>query len=456
MKILIFIEHDAVIRHFIDSNAFQGLVRNHDVKFVFPEPGYKRVKTDVGALELGAPYRHLKVNQDRLHLWKQLFLLNQLTWRPGKQFAALRRLYRYAVGKKDVLKFSVLTLPGIRRLAENYYKAKINRTPYVELDLLLVEEEADVIIHPCVLEGVYINDLTLVCNERAIPFVVIMNSWDNPSTKQAMAGKPERLLVWGDQTRNHAIEFMNLPESSIDIFGVAQFDVHREPARIGRDGFCRMNDIPRDARILLYAGSSKGTDEYSHLRLLDEAVESGALGHTAVLYRPQPWGGCGRQGERSPNGTWKHVYIESAMRPYVEAVRAGSAQSIFPDYRDTRDVLANVDAVISPLSTIIIEAAIHRKPSLCFLAEGEANATALQLNLPLTHFEDLYEVPEFFVCRDYLGLVDAVVKLIDKVGDEDFADRLVRAAAHFAKPFEKPYSERLLAYTENLFTVRAS
>lgn len=450
MKILIFIEHDAIIRHFIDSNTFRDIVLNHDVKFVFPEVGYKRVKADVKSLDLGAPLRHLKVNQARLHLWKQLFLLSRLKWRTGEHFSALRRMYRFVLGKKGAFKFTILSLPGIYTLARNFYRARITKIPYGDLEKLLSEESPDAIIHPCVLEGVYINDLTLVCNERKIPFIVIMNSWDNPSSKQAMAGNPDRLLVWGEQTRRHAMKFMDLPAHSIEIFGSAQFDVHRDPARINRDEFCRINDIPQESRILLYAGSSKGSDEYSHLKILDDAVENGAFENTTILYRPHPWGNCGYQGERIQREPWKHVRFESAMRSYIQGVGAGTVSSIFPDYRDTRDVLANIDAVISPLSTIIVEAAIHRKPSLCFMPEDETDSALFQVLAPLVHFEDIYTAPEFFVARGNSELVAEAKKLMDLIGDEAFADRLVSAASYFAQPFEEPYSKRLLTYVESI------
>ena len=59
MKILVFIEHDIMIRHFLHSHVFDELVQRHDVVFVFPEKGNKRVKSDISALNLGgAPARH--------------------------------------------------------------------------------------------------------------------------------------------------------------------------------------------------------------------------------------------------------------------------------------------------------------------------------------------------------------------------------------------------------------
>ena len=55
MKVLVFIDHDVICRHFIMSGALKELVRQADVRFVFPDDGGKRVKLDVHELPLGAP-----------------------------------------------------------------------------------------------------------------------------------------------------------------------------------------------------------------------------------------------------------------------------------------------------------------------------------------------------------------------------------------------------------------
>ena len=73
MKILIFIEHDVMIRHFIHSNVFADISKNHEVTYIFPEPGYKRVTIDVSKLNLSCSYKHLEVHQRRLAIWKRLF-----------------------------------------------------------------------------------------------------------------------------------------------------------------------------------------------------------------------------------------------------------------------------------------------------------------------------------------------------------------------------------------------
>ena len=450
MKALIFIEHDIIVRHFVQSRVFADLVGRHEVTFVFPEPGHKRVKLDASRLDLGSPYRHLSVHQERMVIWTRLFQVDQLCWRPGSHFAALRVFQREMIGPKATGLYTILSLPGIYQLFRRWSLSRIGTLPNTELDQLLTEEDPDVIIHPCVLGGVYINDLVAAAKAKRIPLTVIMNSWDNPSTKRAMVGSPDWLLVWGPQSKRHAIEFMGLAPERVVEFGAAQFDVYRGAPRLDREAFCQIHDIDPEVNILLYAGSSKNSDEFAHLVAIERAISEGELGDAIVVYRPHPWGSGGRDGGRILDCAWRHVRIESTMRAYLERVRAGDHSMSFPDYRNTHDVLSSVDALVSPLSTIILEGALHGKPVLCFLPTDETTARHFQLTAPFVHFEDMFNIPEFLVVSRRAELIQGIQALFLRVGDKDFSNRLRRVCTHFVKLFERPYGERFVDFVEQV------
>ena len=451
MKAVVFIEHDVVIRHFVHSGVFADLVAKHDVTFVFPEPGYKRVSADVSNLDLGgAHYRHLTVHQKRLVVWKRLFQVDMLRWRTDPVYTTLRKLHREMMGPKAAFLYTVLGLPGIYQwLCRRSFK-KIAEMPYTDLETLLDEEQPDLLIHPSVLEGVYINDLVQTSKARAIPLIVIMNSWDNPCSKRAMVGTPDWLLVWGPQTHQHALDYVGTPEERTIRFGAAQFELYRDPPRIDRDTFCARHDIDPAKPILLYAGSSKGTEEFAHLREIDAAIESGKLADVALVYRPHPWGNGGKGGEGILDHAWKHVRIESSMRSYLEAVRDGDQRMTFPDYRDTRDTLMAIDALVSPLSTIVVEAALVGKPALCFLPMEESGARHFQLIMPLKHFEDMFNMPEFLIARGRAELIPGLEKLLGRIGDAAFEAQLRHASEHFVTPFDQPYAGRLTQFCEGV------
>ncbi|MBF0283384.1 MAG: hypothetical protein HQL51_02895 [Magnetococcales bacterium] len=450
MKILVFVEADVVVRHFLHSRAFDHLAAHHDLRFLFPEPGFSRMgAVDAAALELPSPREILPVPKDRLQVWREYFIVGKLRWRPWEspQAKAVRLFNRKNFNWKGQLLYSTLALPGIYALYRAWNRQRLAKMPYVGLEQLLERERPDLLIHPCVLTGGYLNDLTLVSRERGIPLLVIMNSWDNPSTKQSMVGEPDWLLVWGEQTRRHAIDYMGVSPQRVIPFGAAQFELYRHPAAMTRERFCALHGVEAERKLLLYAGSSKGAAEIAHLDHLEAAIESGALPDVTVIYRPHPWGAGGKGGAAILDRPWRHVRIEQTMRGYLEGVRAGTAhEKSLPDYRHTHDTLSSIDALISPLSTIILEGAMHGKPACCFLPDDDS--AHLKGEMQMIYFKEMFEMPEIVKAWGIGELVPAAQTLIAQSRDPAFASRLGAAMEPIVHPFNRPYGERLTEFCE--------
>jgi len=450
LRVAVLVEHNIVYRHFIKSAAFATLAQKHDVVFVVPEkgPNNKRLTVDLEPSEVGAPVERIAINTARLYQQRRLFQVSQLIWRPGPEWKHLRALVRHMLGPRASRLYTVLGLPGIFQLFQRWSEAQMTREASA-MDAFVERFRPDVLIHPTVLDGVFINDFVLLGRKYRIPTIAIMNSWDNPSTKRAVVGRPDWLLVWGPQTQNHAVRFMGMPPSRAVPFGAAQFDIYRQAPRVTRDEFCRRHGVDPSKRILLYAGSSKGADEYGHLCMIDEAIERGVLSNVAVIYRPHPWGHGGYKGERLLDGAWRHVVIENSMRAYLEGVRAGTKGAYLADYVDTHDVLSSIDALVSPLSTIILEAMMHGKPALCFLAEQQEGAS-FNLQKELVHFEDMFADPSILKANGESELINTLALLMEKAGEPQIETELRSACGHFVSTFDRSYRERLCDFVEEV------
>ena len=453
MKILIFIDADLVVRHFVMSGAFKDLVAQHDVTFVFPAPGEVRMgPVQPETLDLGgADYEELAIDPRRVRLWSELFTIDRLRLRPGRQFKAVRHIYRSAQSWKGRLLYQALALPGLRQAFARFQYRRLAANPNRAMEALFDRYHPDLVVHPTVLNGLFINDLVELCRQRAIPHVQVMNSWDNPSSKQAVVGHPDLLLVWGEQTEQHAIAYMGMPRSHLRRFGAAQFEVYNEPPRMDRAAFCRVHDIDPDQRILLYAGSSKETDEFGHLTAIEAMIEHGDLPATTVVYRPHPWGDGGRGGHRIVDHSWKHVRLERSMLGYLEQVKAGNSEKSLPDYRDTRDLLCNIDALVSPLSTIIVEAARLGRAVLCFLPEDEVDeALHLRIAMPSVHFDAMYTMPGVLVARSRDAMLRSLPELLDNAGDTTMMQALRQATNVVVEPFDEPWGRRFVRLAEDM------
>jgi hypothetical protein len=450
MKSLIFIEHSIIARHFLHSKVFEEFTGEHETEFIFPQLTHRRIaEIDFGELELNGGCQHINVLPERQITWKWMFLVHQLTWRPGKQASVTRRRLRRIVRWKAACMLTFLGLPVIRLCFQWLARKKLRKHPFSDLSELLDRERPDILIHPCVMEGLFLNDLIVESKKRGIPLVVIMNSWDNPSTKRAMIGNPDWLLVWGEQTRRHAVELASMPAHRTLKFGAAQFEVYREPPRMSRDEFCELNGVNPALPLLVYAGSSKGTREIDHLRLLDAAVESGVLPPITILYRPHPWGNGGEGGENILDEPWHHVAIEHSMREYLKQVRAGNKQLCLSDYRQTHEVLCHCDALISPLSTIILEAALHGKPVLCCLPTG-GFSYYFNLIQELKHFQEMFDMPEILISKGENELILMVKKLLNRAADSNWQERMIQAGSFFVEPHEQPFSCRFREFCEQV------
>ncbi len=449
MKVLVFIDHDIICRHFVLNGALSVLAKQADLRFVFPDDGGKRMKLDPAALALGAPFERLPIEAARQQAWRWLLYADQLRPRRGAHEAAIRHVRWQTLGWKAAL---LLTLGGfapgslvLRRVVERRLAKQPNRA----LAALFEREQPDIVLHPTVLDGVFVNDLVLECRTRRIPLVLAMNSWDNPSTKRAVVGQPDWLLAWGPQTAEHAIRFMRIDPKRVVPFGAAQFDVYREPARIDRASFCEAHGIDPGRRIILFAGANAQMDEFAVLQALDSALASQRLDNISIVYRPHPWGGGGRGGARLANARFKNIAIDRTMRDYLTRVATQGYNISLPDYRDTHDLLCAVDGVISPMSTILIEAALHGKPVAAYLPTGVETSDILANSGSLLHFKDFLALSEVLQPRNIEALIGSIAILADPVEGPIRGARLKAAADEFVTPFDRLWRERIVTFIEH-------
>ena len=265
-------------------------------------------------------------------------------------------------------------------------------------------------------------------------------------------GQPDLYLAWGPQSANLAHEYLKIDSHKIIQFGAAQFEVYKNKPKINRHDFCKINQINPRNKIILYAGSNHNTDEFSHLKALENFIESGFLKEFTILYRPHPWGGGGSTGSKILNYNWKHVRIESNMKNYLENLQKKGYHLTFPSYEDTNVVLSAVDCVISPLSTILLESLIVEKPTMCFRALDEINKKNKRLKIisNLAHFKDFVTAKEIILADNLKQLIDKVPLLINQIDNPLPKEDINKLKNKFITHYEEKYEDRLVTLVENL------
>lgn len=452
MKIFIFIEHDIIIRHFLHNDTFKELANKHNVSFVFPKEGLNRLKIDINSLNLfNSDVYRIGINQKRISIFKHLFRVEKLKYKKNTNDKKLRNIHFTMLDWKSRILFTIYGLPLINSIYKILKKFQLS---FIYKNTAIVNfikmNKPDMIIHPSVLEGLFINDLAIITEEYKIPFITIMNSWDNPSTKFNIVGKLDWLLVWGEQTKKHSEMFINMDKRKIINFGAAQFEVYNTIPKKDKNKLIIEYDIPISNQILLYAGSSKGVDEYQHLKNLDDCIINNKIKNLSIIYRPHPWGKGGKNGHKILKHKWQNVIIEKNMLFYLKNLNLFKNKIYLPDYNDTRDLLNSIDFIVSPLSTIILEAGIMGKPAICFVPNDENDAKHLNLTKNLTHFEDMYKLKTFYKVEYFEDLLETINFIIKNKKSTYFKNELKKDIEYFVKNYEIPYNLRLLNFCEEI------
>lgn len=449
-RILVFIDYDNIIRHFIKSGILQALQNRYDVLFAFArDPVSTKQTVSIDPAELGLQsWCWVDIPRKRLGYWFFLYAITVLRQQRGlSNFSARRRQFVQQNGERRVRILEALGLPGLYQIVRAVFLKIMGVWPKVRE--LVMHEQPDLIIYPSLLTGPFMNELLPLVRKVHIPLVVLMNSWDNPSAKAVCTGVPDWLVVWGEQSKQQAIEYMRIPAERILIFGAAQFQVYRQPPAESEMDLRKMFAVPADKRILLYAGAGSGAHETIYLKLLEQAVESGILENCHVLYRPHPWRGALGPGEEDFFAVkWNHVSMDPHMADYYRREISNPSGRIFmADYRVTNKLLTLAAGVISPLSTMLIESLVKGKPVVVFFPEREHN---VHFGVDEVHFREFIELPDVNVCLAEADFLEKCSALNRQLGDPELAVRLKAAAQYFVDMMEPTYSERLEQLVEEV------
>ncbi|MFA5908676.1 MAG: hypothetical protein WC815_07860 [Vicinamibacterales bacterium] len=439
-RISIFIDHDIVIRHFLATGILQTLQASHEVTFVVPE-GHRRVRSDVTSLGL-KKVRLFKVDERRAYLWRRLYqheVLRRARRGDAENQAQIYGFWKETLRPRAFWQTWLMSLPGLYSIYRHYALRNIGNSSTFEQ--LMSELAPDVIVHPTVLEGLFVSDLIRWGREHSVPTIFLMNSWDNPAVKAMTCGQPDWLVVWGEQTRRLAHRHLGMPLDRIMPYGAAQFDLYRDRPQSSRSEVCRGCGISEDKKLVLYAGSSKGVKEVQHLIALEQAIERGDLPECHILFRPHPWRGVISGESDFFAQTWKHTTMDPEMADYYRSSRVNSTIIYTPDTEYTHSILSACDLLISPISTILLEAVMHSKPVIAYLPEEDIDRNFfLRTMANMSFMQEFFDRTRCGPVRTMPDLIAATREcLLDPAGGER-ASVAQAAAAYFVQSTPDGYA----------------
>ena len=443
LKIAIFIDRDVTVRHFLDSGIFNKLSQNNNIKLIFPPIGDKRISSHKDAQKYKFDFEFIKIPERRIQLWKWIFYIKILSFRKGEDWKVIRRVCSLGIGKKMSIIFRISSLPLLKNLVIKFIRFIINIYKIEDLYNFINNYKPDIIIHPSIFQGVYINELALISHEYKIPYILLMNSWDNPCLKNTSIFEPSIVGVWGEQTKYHALKYMGLPNKKIKILGAAQFHCFKQKYNKTRDMILKEYQLSTKTKLILYAGSSQGNDEFRHLLYL-EKICTQLDSNLKIMYRPHPWLSDVETAKKILNYKSNIIKIDKLMIPFMKKIIKNEISSFYStDYNYTHDLLGASDIVISPLSTILIEALCHGKESICLIPEDEDGGIFFKDKKKLPCFKDVIDSDSIKTVENIEDLKKAIILSYQKSKMPDTEIINKKKANFFVDMGEPSYQDRL-------------
>jgi hypothetical protein len=357
--------------------------------------------------------------------------------------------------KKGILNF--LTMPLV---AETFMKANEALLGTVEsIDQAIDRVKPDLVIVPCAFNDCFPLDVLKSARKKGATTLLLMFNWDNVSSKGVLPFLPDYMTVWGPQTYEQAVKIHKMPSHRVKVLGAPQFEFYRRPAQMMPEDIKRKNGIPLDKKVLLFTGMSRLIDEIGLLERLEKAIESKELPDVHVHYRPHPWKVIYPGEKNFFDCGFKHITMDVQMKDhYVKLMsdleyRQRRQNTFFtPEYSYYPSLFNAVDAVISPGSTMGIEAMVMGKPVLIKgFGDEDKTLNVDRMIYTYAHHDCWPKMPTSILCRDRNDFINDCRKLLDLAGRPDVASRLKSEVGYVVFQDQKPYAERLKEYVGEIF-----
>ena len=197
------------------------------------------------------------------------------------------------------------------------------------------------------------NFLGKYTSSRSIPFFLIIDNWDNLSSKSVLWNKPTLMGVWGPEMADDATELHNMDPSKVVQLGSSRLD-------LGSSN----NLNPWFEKIqpyVLFAGTGiQHLDEIAALLEARHALDKLGYSKLSIIYRPHPW---------NLRGDFKDALSKLSDTPglIVDQDIVENGSNAFYDQRSLfhlENLVKKCEFLIAGHSTVIVEALYYGKKVL--------------------------------------------------------------------------------------------
>lgn len=210
---------------------------------------------------------------------------------------------------------------------------------------------------------------TASCETVGVKSLLMLDNWDNISSKTFFWKKPNFLGTWGPQSSRHAISIQKFTPNRVFDLGTPRFDVYMNKKS-------ELVDLSRQFAIksyILFLGSHLFFDEIHILYRLDLILSDrkSDLFGLHIVYRPHPHR---IRGFDFFNYRFENVTLDPELSAHY-STKEKSSQYV-TNLEHYPDLISGAVMVLCGLTSMIIEARILKKPVGVFVHEEPGNATS--------------------------------------------------------------------------------
>ncbi|MBN1897478.1 MAG: CDP-glycerol glycerophosphotransferase family protein [Spirochaetes bacterium] len=265
---------------------------------------------------------------------------------------------------KNTLKALVLILASSFLDLEKWIRKMESYFPLQEKAVQLLDRfKPDLVFSSTVIHETLDIEIIKAARQKGIRTMMFVASWDNLTTKGLFLHKPDNLLVWGEEDKRSAIREHGFREDQIEITGTPHFDMYFDKRLIEkRKKFLKKRGIPASKKVIMFAGTT--FSKFAEEPLIVQKLAQYYLDKNPDVlfwYRPHPR--AIKQFNINDLKKYSNVYIDEKILEKIEM----NEQDFFTDKSNLLHYPNMINAcigVISVLSTMAVEFALFKKPSL--------------------------------------------------------------------------------------------
>jgi hypothetical protein len=294
-----------------------------------------------------------------------------------------------------------------------------------------------------------LRPLLRASRRHGVQSVLLVDNWDNLSSKMILSQLPDHMGVWGEQSRRHAIEIQGMPADRVHILGSPRFSAYLGNPEAITAGDVRSgsddNEFMRQ-KLILFAGCSVPFLEIPVLECI-EAWISTLVGEIPIVeYRPHPQRHKRNRPDEFRPENFRHIIGDRRTDPRVMRDEVASTERVAsPKLSCYAGMFDRYHFVISSPTSLVIESLLNRKRVVLLgIDDGVHLTTPATYLRRSTHFEGVESTGGVTVVRDEDTLLDALRRLLAlSDGEARTTDEEFRTAEYFCLGDLGGYSGRL-------------